>query len=1053
MSKMNRVCLLLFCVLIMSFSARSRAGDSFHYSVTCDDQVFSLIPQPELGYVVQSQNDTGSISMFSETIQLFGDADIRTVKGLEQRKTSVVFNQLSAENNEIIVEALKSDNRIRFVAPLYSLNGQTVAVIPEIIVRISRGTDLQTLEEICGDLGLNVKKRMEFTSREYLLEVLGTDAEAVMSAVEQLKNNSLIEWAVPNIAFEPQLAGQFIPNDEYFWRQWDLHNRGQARGTINADINAPEAWTITTGDPNIIVAVLDTGVDMNHPDLINNLVPGYDVIENDYIPEPDLDEPSQGHGTNCAGLVAAQGNNEIGIIGVAWNCKVMPVRIIGVRTYTTDADIATAIRWAAENGADILSNSWGSSFPSQAIYSAIVDITEFNGTIRDGKGCVVFCASGNWAEGGPVAYPAAYPEVMAVGATDHDDEIWYYSGSGPELDIVAPSGGVQRTDYFFLGKSFQWTTDITGISGYSVYNLDVSILDYSDTMGGTSGACPIAAGIAALVLSIDPNLTNDEVRAILMDSAVDLGQPGFDERHGYGRVDAFAAVERALNPPPPPPSEAITLYIDDDAPNDPGPGDTTVSDANEDGSAEHPFDNIQEAVDNAVYAETVIVLPGIYTGQGNYNIDFNGKAVKIRSREGPENTVVDCQSLGRGFFFHNREKADSVLDGFTIKNGSAYFGGGVSCQRGSSPTVANCIFVDNWARSWGRTGGVGGGMYNDSSSNPTITNCKFISNMAVWNGGGIYNEWSSPVLTNCVFNGNLSGEYGGGMYNDNGRPMLTSCTFENNAAETRGGGIYNNESNPTLTNCLFRENLAVSWDGGGIFNIGSSPMFVNCTFIGNTAGDWGGAMTNFEGYPILTNCSFIGNSAATNGGGIYNDWSELIASNCIFSSNSAGDNGGSIFSDGSLAIIENCTFVSNISTNGNAFAFDSWWYSSELELSNSILWDGPEEIWINDDSIVSINYSDIMTSGEPWDGIGNINADPLFADPGNGDYHLKSQAGRWNPNVQCWVQDEVTSPCIDAGNPNDPVNSEPVPNGNRINMGAYGGTMQASMSVSRQENI
>ena len=153
----------------------------------------------------------------------------------------------------------------------------------------------------------------------------------------------------------------------------------------------------------------------------------------------------------------------------------------------------------------------------------------------------------------------ARPEVIAVGATDHDDNIWYYSASGPELDIVAPSGAGTRAEHFFHEKPFLWTTDITGIFGYGIENIDTTILDYTDSMNGTSGACPLVAGVAALILSVDPNLTNIEVRSILLDSAKDLGEPGKDDYYGFGRVDANSAVILAMNPPETPPSSDIIL--------------------------------------------------------------------------------------------------------------------------------------------------------------------------------------------------------------------------------------------------------------------------------------------------------------------------------------------------------------------------------------------------------------------------------------------------------------------------------------------------------------
>jgi len=272
-------------------------------------------------------------------------------------------------------------------------------------------------------------------------------------------------------------------------------------------------------------------------------VPGYDFCDDDFSPAADVNYPEEVHGTSVAGLAAAQGDNTIGVTGVAWNCAIMPVRILG-SVFLTEADFATAIRWAAIQGADVINNSWGVQMSTWAVRSAVSDVTVTGGIGRQGKGCVVVWAAGNTGDRLPATDPASYPEVIAVGASDHHDERWNYSCYGPELDLVAPSGNMS------MWRSGQdlWTTDVTGYYGYSIENLDPTIsVDYTDQMAGTSGACPVVAGVAALVLSVNPDLTEYEVRQILYQSAVDLGDPGFDEFYGHGRIDAYAALELTLS--------------------------------------------------------------------------------------------------------------------------------------------------------------------------------------------------------------------------------------------------------------------------------------------------------------------------------------------------------------------------------------------------------------------------------------------------------------------------------------------------------------------------
>jgi len=512
----------------------------------------------------------------------------------------------------------------------------------------------------------------------------------------------------------------------------------------------------------------------------------------------------------------------------------------------------------------VLSNSWSWSTSTTAnLYSAIVDITQPGGLGRGGKGCVVVFAAGN-SPGLPMDYPNRYPEVIAVGATDHSDVLWHYSTYGPDLDLMAPSG----CDGSWCGEmaSF-WSTDQMGPGGYSDRNSDMTLLDYGEYWGGTSASCPIVAGVAALILSVNPTLTNEDVRFILYRSAKDLGDPGWDEYYGWGRVDARAAVEMALA------NTLPAIYVDDDAPNDPGPGDPSVSDPRENGLAEHPFDAIQEAFDCALPGRTIVLLDGCYSGPGNVNTDFGGRLITVRSENGPQNCIIDCQGQGRGFGFQNGEGVDTVLQGITI------------------------------------TGGKG------------------------TNGAGIQIKGSSPTIRNCVVTGN--------------------------SASMAGGG------------------LAVSGD--------SQPVIANCLLAGNSALVGGAVNTQTAGV-VLTNCTLVGNTA-------------VMA-------------GGAIAASGTMPV----------------------------ELSNCILWDNaPGQIFGG----ATATYCDVQGG---WPGEGNIDVDPLFADPANGDYHLKSQTGRWDEASESWVTDDVGSPCIDTGDPDASVGDEPEPNGGRINMGAYGGTTQASKS-------
>jgi len=335
-------------------------------------------------------------------------------------------------------------------------------------------------------------------------------------------------------------------------------------------------------------------------------------------------------------------------------------------------------------------------------------------------------------------------------------------------------------------------------------------------------------------------------------------------------------------------------------------------------------------------------------------------------------------------------------------------------------------------------------------------------------GGGAYNWQGNPTITDCSFNRN-SARVGGGMHNSDSNLMLTNCIFSENHAQ-EGGAIHNSGGSPTLIDCTINENAANF--GGGILNrSGSSPTLTNCNFTGNSA-EWGGGICDYGSDSTLTRCKFTGNSAGI-GAGMSCFYGDSIVSHCIFSQNSAELKGGGVCCDDNRLTLANCTFSGNLSGTaggmGTAEAGGIAHYHGSTTVLNCILWNDGNEIWNDDGSPITVTYSNIQ-GGFP--GEGNIDADPLFADPGywahvsdpnivvdpndpnavwvDGDYHLTSQLGRWDPVSGSWGKDNVTSSCIDAGDPDSDWGDEVWPHGGRVNMGAYGGTREASMSAEPQ---
>jgi predicted outer membrane repeat protein len=302
-------------------------------------------------------------------------------------------------------------------------------------------------------------------------------------------------------------------------------------------------------------------------------------------------------------------------------------------------------------------------------------------------------------------------------------------------------------------------------------------------------------------------------------------------------------------------------------------------------------------------------------------------------------------------------------------------------------------------------------------------------------------------------------------------PSIRNCTFTGNAAHT-AGGVYVAGARPELINCAFLRNAGIV--AGAIYVTSSrigTPLtceFVigRCTFADNYARDNGGAIEIGYGNPVtIEDTVFIRNSAKTGGAIFVSTSGTASMRNCRVIDNKASEAGGAIYSAvGKELEIASCTIFGNSAPiqQGPRVRLVSELealQAAPVRIVNTIIWNGENQIYTGSSARMTATYSDVQGG---WLGVGNIDSDPLFANPVNwdpntphdandpwiaGDYHLKSQAGRWDPNSRSWVTDDVTSPCIDAGNPNTPVGEEPQPNGGRINMGAYGGTDEASMSV------
>jgi hypothetical protein len=410
---------------------------------------------------------------------------------------------------------------------------------------------------------------------------------------------------------------------------------------------------------------------------------------------------------------------------------------------------------------------------------------------------------------------------------------------------------------------------------------------------------------------------------------------------------------------------------------------TTGNDTTGDGSQTSPYLTIQKGIDNAFKDCTVMVEDGTYTGTGNVNLNFQYKEITVRSVNGSENCIIDCENTADtcAFIFDNGEGTGSVVDGFTIQNGNNLYGGGIECTNYSSPTITNNVF---------------------SMNNATGTN---------YGGGGIFCYYSSAVITNNTFINNTATSYGGGVYCYGSHAVITNNTFTGNTA-TSGGGIFINTSVVNLTNNTFLANEAIGTDtgGGGMYCYMSGAAAINGNIIRGNIADYGAGILFDQSPQTITNNVIVANRASFSGGGIYayTGYLTLNIINCTFADNLAPVGCG-LYSDSSFITIKNSIFWNQ---NSPEVSFSSVKPLNKITISYSDIKGGQAGIATNNRTLT-------------WDA-SNINSDPLFVDSANGNYHLQN-----------------TSPCLGKGTNTDAPttdlegNPRPNPTGSNSDMGAY----------------
>jgi subtilisin family serine protease len=417
----------------------------------------------------------------------------------------------------------------------------------------------------------------------FLFETTASAQENPLKIANRLMQRSEVLTAEPNIVVRTQAL--YRPRDPIYAKQWHLNHNGGPDLAPNSHVSAEQAWDLTRGIRSVTIAIMDDAVDVSHPDFqgIGKIVAPRDFKENDFLPLPG--DPDDNHGTACAGVATAE-ENGVGSVGVAPGCALMPIRTTG---FLDDQTIEEMFGWAVTKGASVISCSWGPAsvyFPLSLRQRAA--LTQAATTGRNGKGCVIVFAAGNanrptngsvnesgwpnnalsgstsWLNGFTV-----HPDVITVAASTSLNRKAAYSNWGAEVSVCAPSNnappgvGLQETGYVFTPPQIRGalpglgivTTDRVGAAGYATDNIAIDF-------GGTSSACPLVAGVAALVLSANPDLTAAEVRQLLQQTADKIVDPNPDPQFGfrkgtyeasgrcdwfgYGKVNAAKAVQAAV---------------------------------------------------------------------------------------------------------------------------------------------------------------------------------------------------------------------------------------------------------------------------------------------------------------------------------------------------------------------------------------------------------------------------------------------------------------------------------------------------------------------------
>jgi subtilisin family serine protease len=490
-----------------------------------------------------------------------------------------------AQNDQVMQDVRASD-QVNYASHVYQFKdtpGSRVYLTNQMTIQFAPEVSADTIVAMAQEFGLEQVKQIIGIPNAFVFQLTANAKENPVKIANRLITRSQVLTAEPNVIVRQQ--SHYRPTDSLYPKQWHLNHSGGSDLASGSHVFAEQAWEITRGSRSIAVAIMDDAIDLNHPDFqgMGKIVSPKDFKGKDFLPTPD--DAGEDHGTSCAGVAVAEENGS-GVVGAAPGCALMPIRTTG---FLDDETVETLFDWAITQGAAVISCSWGPSavyYPLSLRQKAAITRAATAG--RNGKGCVIVFAAGNanrptngtvnesgWERNtisGATKWLGgftAHPDVITVSACTSLNKKAAYSNWGAEISVCAPSNnappglGLPDLGYVYTPPQVTvplrglgvFTTDRVGEDGYDRSN-------FTSTFGGTSSACPLVAGVAALVLSANPDLTAQEVRQILQQTADKIVDADADPQlklrkgtyetngrcdwFGYGKVNAAKAVQAAV---------------------------------------------------------------------------------------------------------------------------------------------------------------------------------------------------------------------------------------------------------------------------------------------------------------------------------------------------------------------------------------------------------------------------------------------------------------------------------------------------------------------------